>query len=477
MAPGSVRAADEPGAPRELHLLVERVEVILELHDELGALGTAALHAVADIEDHQAVVPIGEGGEPVAHVDVVQRAAGLGALDLPARDLFGMVRIADVDHPHRARRVVGQVHVAAIHVGAVHAAGDRLGELGDRLGMRGVLEGEDHDAVLAGRGTLTGHDAELAVFGGHHVVDDARVDDHRVRDRRAGRVRNVDGVDPVPDRGDVRVLAVGVQPQLGGGKFEGEPADDGRRSRDIPWGDANERFGSPSAQCRDDPVAAGFVGDEGSFVIDGGVPSADRRHRPLGAGIGDRAVRRIRRREGETDHVPGADSRVSGREGDPSHGVGDHGDRPAVRRGPTGNADRGLAGRTGAEAPEGVHVHHSGPRRCPRDRVVPPVVIGSVGLGREHEGGADQHARWLGGYHHLGRRERQYGDARHADGGLDLSARNPCHGGNIERSGGTGAHQAGRVHAALEEPPAGKPGKHRPVHRFAGGVVGSGVEA
>ena len=150
-------ATDESGPAGELDLLVERVEIVLELHHELGVLGAAALHAVADVENHEPVVPIRQRRQAVADVDVVERTAGFRALHLPAGDLFGVIRIANIDDAHRAGGVVGEVDVAALDVGTVDAARHRFGELGDRLGVRRVFERQDHDAVLARRGTLARH--------------------------------------------------------------------------------------------------------------------------------------------------------------------------------------------------------------------------------------------------------------------------------------------------------------------------------
>src|SRR2546422_4714985 len=168
--PARVRAADEARAPGELDLLVELVQVVLVLQHELRILRRSTLHAVADVQDDEAVVPVGQGRESVPDVDVMQHPSRFGALYLPAGHLLRVVGVADVDDPHGAGRVVGQVDVALVDVGAVDATRDRLGELGDGLRMRRIFEGENHDAVLAGGCALARHDAVLAVLGGHHVV-------------------------------------------------------------------------------------------------------------------------------------------------------------------------------------------------------------------------------------------------------------------------------------------------------------------
>src|SRR5437879_12230790 len=96
--------------------------------------GSATPYAVADVEDHEAVVPVGEIREPVDDHDVVEIPSRLGLFRLPAGDLPGMQGILDVDHAHRARGVVGAVGVTSVDMRAVHAAGDRLRVLRNRLG-------------------------------------------------------------------------------------------------------------------------------------------------------------------------------------------------------------------------------------------------------------------------------------------------------------------------------------------------------
>ena len=85
VAPRGVRAADEARAAGGLDVAIERVEVVLELGHQLGFGRRAALDAVAHVEDHQPVVPVAQVGEAVLDVDVVQGAAGVGAVGLPLR--------------------------------------------------------------------------------------------------------------------------------------------------------------------------------------------------------------------------------------------------------------------------------------------------------------------------------------------------------------------------------------------------------
>ena len=177
-----------PGPPTASTSRYSAFEIVLVLGDQLRVLRAAALHPVPDVEDHQPVVPIAQIGQPILHVDVVDVIPRLAGRRLPARHLPRLIGIADVDHPERAGRIVGEIDVAPVDERAVHAAGHRLGELRDRLGMRRILEGEDHDPVLPGGRILPGEHAVLAVLGGHDVVDVPRVHHHRIGDRRPRRI-------------------------------------------------------------------------------------------------------------------------------------------------------------------------------------------------------------------------------------------------------------------------------------------------
>src|SRR5256712_5042473 len=106
--PARVRAADEARAPGELDLLVELVQVVLVLQHELRILRRSTLHAVSDVQDDEAVVPVGQGRESVPDVDVMQHPSRFGALYLPAGHRLRGVGGADVDDPRGAGRVVGR---------------------------------------------------------------------------------------------------------------------------------------------------------------------------------------------------------------------------------------------------------------------------------------------------------------------------------------------------------------------------------
>ena len=92
-----------------IHSGIGLVQIVLELRDQLGRFGAAALDAVADVQDDQPVVPVAEVRQAVRHRDVVDIAPGLGLLGLPPRHFLRLGGVADVDDPHRARGVVGEV--------------------------------------------------------------------------------------------------------------------------------------------------------------------------------------------------------------------------------------------------------------------------------------------------------------------------------------------------------------------------------
>src|SRR4051794_17602165 len=227
--PRGMGASNEAGTAYGLHIPVQGVEVVLVLGDQLGVGRTAALDSLAYIENHQSFVPVTQISQPVLDVDIMQEVAGLIGAGLPAGHLLRLIGIADVDHRERAGGVIGQVDVTLINERAVDPAGDSLGELGDLLGVGGILEGEDDDPILAGGGALAGKYAVLAIFGGHDVVDDPGIDHHGIGDHWTARVTDVDGVHPVSDRAEIAVSTVRMQPELRRLQLERHPTDQRRR--------------------------------------------------------------------------------------------------------------------------------------------------------------------------------------------------------------------------------------------------------
>ena len=204
----------------------------------LGSEGEPPLMPLPTSRIDQSVVPVAQVGEAVLDVDVVQRPARVGTVGLPLGHLARMIRIADVDHVHRAGAVVGEVDVGAvlglaIDERAVDARRHAVGELGDHLGMGRVLGVRDHDAVLPVGRAFAGEDDGLAVRRRHHVVDAARVGDDRIGHHRLGRIADVDGEEHVAAAAaaEVGVLPVGMDPDFLGGEAGAREAGP-RRSRD-----------------------------------------------------------------------------------------------------------------------------------------------------------------------------------------------------------------------------------------------------
>src|SRR5579859_4999873 len=102
-----------------------------------------------------------------------------------------MLHILKIDDAQRSGRIVGDVNVMSVYVGAVHAAGDGGGVFGENLEMRRIGGIEEDDAVLAVGRALAGEDANLFVRRGADVVDDAGVDLERVEQLGIGGIGNV----------------------------------------------------------------------------------------------------------------------------------------------------------------------------------------------------------------------------------------------------------------------------------------------
>ena len=76
------------------------------MRDERRLVGPPALDAVANVEDHEAVVPPRCVHEAVLDVDVVQHDAGGDLLRTPVADGLWMSRIGNVDDVQRSRPVI-----------------------------------------------------------------------------------------------------------------------------------------------------------------------------------------------------------------------------------------------------------------------------------------------------------------------------------------------------------------------------------
>jgi len=236
--------------------------------------------------------------------------------------------------------------MALIDIGRVHPPGDRLGEIRDRPGVRRVLERQHHDAVLARRCPLAGEHPELPVLGGHEVVDGPRVHHDRIGDERLGGIAEVNCVDPVPDRGEVAVLAIGMEPEFRRGHGDRQPAYQGHGPPDIPRPHLHDRFRHFPGERGEHPVGAGEIGDERAIRLEQPVARAQG---PFRNGVGDQP-RASLGHEGERHHIAGpyrSGGRLEAHGGDR---VGHHGDGQRRHR-----ATRPGRDRRPARAPR----HHS----------------------------------------------------------------------------------------------------------------------
>ena len=442
-------------------------QVVLVLGNQLGALGRATLHAVADIENDEPVVPVRQIGEAVHHHDVVQVAARLGLFGLPAADFLRVIRILDADHPHRPGRVVGDVCVPLIHVAGVHATGDGFVVVGDDLRVAGIARVEDLDPVLPVGGTFTGEDAVLAVFRGHDVVEDAGVRHHRIDDRRICRIVDVDHVGAIGDRGHVGALPGGVHPHLGREVLDRQPAQHLHPAGHPAQRHRHHLIRRLGPRGGGHGVAARRFGHEGAVVVDPRHPLASG-HRPARRKARDLLARRGPAHRGEAHHVPGAHRLRRRGDVEPGDGVRHHLQNQTALRRAGGAGDGHLSRREGAQPAvtgDGGDAHVAGGKA---DRVVPGIIVHAVRRAGNRQPGADQHVagdrrerhprRGLGADFRLGPAEDRLGVLRRAH-------RRHEHRAAIARS-----EQTSRVDLAL--PTVLEPGDMGVGNRLARGVEG-----
>src|SRR5579864_2297112 len=97
-------------------------------------------------------------------------------LYLKSRNFLRMLRVLEIDDTHRAGRIIGEIDIMTIDIGAVHAAANRGRVLREHLQMRGIGSVEEDDAVLAIGRSLPREDAYLLVRRGADVVNKPCVD-------------------------------------------------------------------------------------------------------------------------------------------------------------------------------------------------------------------------------------------------------------------------------------------------------------
>src|SRR5690606_35559447 len=133
----------------------------------------ATLDAVADVDQVQAIAPVGGVGDAVFDPDIVDRCARFE--DLVGADSGWRARVLDVEDVVAATGAE-RVGIALVDEQIVHATGQLVVELVDAFGLARVGDVERDDAVLAVGGAFAADDAEAAVFGDLDVVDGAGID-------------------------------------------------------------------------------------------------------------------------------------------------------------------------------------------------------------------------------------------------------------------------------------------------------------
>ena len=97
-------------------------------------IGAAALHAIADVENHQPVVPVRRVHQAVDDVQVMHVPAGIRTVCSELGDLLRVRGVRDVDGVHGSRAVVREKHELAvfrvfIDVDRVDASRDAISKL------------------------------------------------------------------------------------------------------------------------------------------------------------------------------------------------------------------------------------------------------------------------------------------------------------------------------------------------------------
>src|SRR6185503_2958346 len=137
-----------------------------KLTNQLRTLGTAAFQTSADVEYHQTVVPVSEISQTIFNLKIVNVTSGYliaffgfdrGGhlrLGLPARDLFRVLHVLEIDHAHRTRRIVCQVNVMTVDERTVNPTADSGRVFRDELRVRGIRRVVKRDPVLSIRRLL-----------------------------------------------------------------------------------------------------------------------------------------------------------------------------------------------------------------------------------------------------------------------------------------------------------------------------------
>src|SRR6185503_9897655 len=106
-----------------------------QLTYKLWVFGAAALDAISNVENDQAIAPIGEIGQSVFDLQIMQvttndftiaiNGSNRGrycAGNFPTGHFFRMLYISEINYAHRARRVIRQVHIMPVDERAMDAS-------------------------------------------------------------------------------------------------------------------------------------------------------------------------------------------------------------------------------------------------------------------------------------------------------------------------------------------------------------------
>src|SRR5215469_17423911 len=95
----------------------------------------------------------------------------------------------------------------SINERAVDSSGDSSGVFRENLGMSGIRSIKKYDSILATRGAFASNYADLAVGSDADVINQARINLHRVGQFRVRRIADVIDEHLVGDRRHIGVVA------------------------------------------------------------------------------------------------------------------------------------------------------------------------------------------------------------------------------------------------------------------------------
>src|SRR5262249_19146052 len=99
-----------------------------KLTHQLRMLRASPLDSLTDVENAEPVSPVAHVNQAIHNLNVVQIASTYervvtvldflrhGVFNLPARDLFWILRILEIDNAKRAGRVIRQIDVVAVDI-------------------------------------------------------------------------------------------------------------------------------------------------------------------------------------------------------------------------------------------------------------------------------------------------------------------------------------------------------------------------